>query len=106
MKDAANALRWSVAEMERRYKLMAKMGVRNLSGFNHKVKEAQDAGTPLDDPLYKRESIHDIAPLGLTKLPTIVVVVDEFADMMMIVGKKVEELIARLRRRPVRPVST
>lgn len=95
MKDAANALRWSVAEMERRYKLMAKMGVRNLSSFNAKVKEAQDAGTPLTDPLYKRESIHDEAPL-LTKLPTIVVVVDEFADMMMIVGKKVEELIARI----------
>ncbi|KPZ11756.1 DNA translocase FtsK [Pseudomonas syringae group genomosp. 3] len=95
MKDAANALRWSVAEMERRYKLMAKMGVRNLSGFNQKVKEAQDAGEPLADPLYKRESIHDEAPL-LTKLPTIVVVVDEFADMMMIVGKKVEELIARI----------
>jgi S-DNA-T family DNA segregation ATPase FtsK/SpoIIIE len=95
MKDAANALRWSVAEMERRYKLMAKMGVRNLSGFNHKVKEAEDAGTPLSDPLYHRESIHDEAPL-LTKLPTIVVVVDEFADMMMIVGKKVEELIARI----------
>ena len=95
MKDAANALRWSVAEMERRYKLMAKMGVRNLSGFNAKVKEAQDAGTPLSDPLYKRESIHDEAPL-LQKLPTIVVVVDEFADMMMIVGKKVEELIARI----------
>ena len=95
MKDAANALRWSVAEMERRYKLMAKMGVRNLSGFNAKVKEAQDAGEPLTDPLYKRENIHDEAPL-LTKLPTIVVVVDEFADMMMIVGKKVEELIARI----------
>ncbi|SDU91295.1 DNA translocase FtsK [Pseudomonas mucidolens] len=95
MKDAANALRWSVAEMERRYKLMAKMGVRNLSGFNAKVKEAQDAGTPLTDPLYKRENIHDEAPL-LSKLPTIVVVVDEFADMMMIVGKKVEELIARI----------
>ncbi|WP_177325405.1 DNA translocase FtsK [Pseudomonas sp. CFII64] len=95
MKDAANALRWSVAEMERRYKLMAKMGVRNLSGFNQKVREAQEAGTPLVDPLYKRESIHDEAPL-LTKLPTIVVVVDEFADMMMIVGKKVEELIARI----------
>ncbi|WP_025859487.1 DNA translocase FtsK [Pseudomonas sp. CHM02] len=95
MKDAANALRWSVAEMERRYKLMAKMGVRNLSGFNAKVKEALDAGTPLTDPLYKRESIHDEAPL-LSKLPTIVVVVDEFADMMMIVGKKVEELIARI----------
>ncbi|OPG79134.1 cell division protein FtsK [Pseudomonas ogarae] len=95
MKDAANALRWSVAEMERRYKLMAKMGVRNLSGFNAKVKEAEEAGTPLTDPLYHRESIHDEAPL-LHKLPTIVVVVDEFADMMMIVGKKVEELIARI----------
>ncbi|MGY2374362.1 DNA translocase FtsK [Pseudomonas sp. SDO524_S393] len=95
MKDAANALRWSVAEMERRYKLMAKMGVRNLSGFNAKIKEAHDRGETIDDPLYKRESIHDEAP-KLTKLPTIVVVVDEFADMMMIVGKKVEELIARI----------
>ena len=95
MKDAANALRWSVAEMERRYKLMAAMGVRNLAGFNRKVKDAQEAGTPLTDPLYKRESIHDEAPL-LKTLPTIVVVVDEFADMMMIVGKKVEELIARI----------
>ncbi|WP_207255123.1 DNA translocase FtsK, partial [Pseudomonas sp. FW305-3-2-15-A-R2A2] len=95
MKDAANALRWSVAEMERRYKLMAKMGVRNLSGFNAKIKEAQERGETIDDPLYRRESIHDEAP-KLTKLPTIVVVVDEFADMMMIVGKKVEELIARI----------
>jgi len=95
MKDAANALRWSVAEMERRYKLMAKMGVRNLAGFNAKIKEAHDRGETIDDPLYKRESIHDEAP-KLTKLPTIVVVVDEFADMMMIVGKKVEELIARI----------
>jgi len=95
MKDAANALRWSVAEMERRYKLMAKMGVRNLAGFNQKIKDAEAAGAPISDPLYKRESIHDEAPL-LTKLPTIVVVVDEFADMMMIVGKKVEELIARI----------
>ena len=95
MKEAANALRWSVAEMERRYKLMSKMGVRNLAGFNRKVKDAEEAGEPLTDPLYKRESIHDEAPL-LTSLPTIVVVVDEFADMMMIVGKKVEELIARI----------
>ena len=95
MKEAANALRWSVAEMERRYKLMSKMGVRNLAGFNRKVKDAEEAGTPLSDPLYKRESIHDEAPL-LKTLPTIVVVVDEFADMMMIVGKKVEELIARI----------
>ena len=95
MKDAANALRWSVAEMERRYKLMAAMGVRNLAGFNRKVKDAEEAGTPLTDPLYRRESMEDEAPLIKT-LPTIVVVVDEFADMMMIVGKKVEELIARI----------
>jgi S-DNA-T family DNA segregation ATPase FtsK/SpoIIIE len=95
MKEAANALRWSVAEMERRYKLMSKLGVRNLAGFNRKVREAEEAGEPLADPLYKRESMHDEAPL-LKSLPTIVVVVDEFADMMMIVGKKVEELIARI----------
>ena len=95
MKEAANALRWSVAEMERRYKLMAAMGVRNLAGFNRKVKDAEEAGTPLPDPLYRRESMEDEAPL-LKQLPTIVVVVDEFADMMMIVGKKVEELIARI----------
>ncbi len=95
MKEAANALRWSVAEMERRYKLMSKLGVRNLAGFNRKVREAEEAGEPLPDPLYKRESMHDEAPL-LKTLPTIVVVVDEFADMMMIVGKKVEELIARI----------
>ncbi|AYC33097.1 DNA translocase FtsK [Pseudomonas cavernae] len=95
MKEAANALRWSVAEMERRYKLMAAMGVRNLAGFNRKVKDAEEAGTPLTDPLYRRESMDDEAPL-LKALPTIVVIVDEFADMMMIVGKKVEELIARI----------
>lgn len=95
MKEAANALRWSVAEMERRYKLMAAMGVRNLAGFNRKVKDAIEAGTPLTDPLYRRESLEDEAP-QLKPLPTIVVVVDEFADMMMIVGKKVEELIARI----------
>ncbi|GIZ13096.1 DNA translocase FtsK [Pseudomonas sp. NCCP-436] len=95
MKEAANALRWSVAEMERRYKLMAAMGVRNLAGFNRKVKDAIEAGTPLSDPLYKRESMDDEPPL-LKPLPTIVVIVDEFADMMMIVGKKVEELIARI----------
>ncbi|MDV9034373.1 DNA translocase FtsK [Pseudomonas sp. RAC1] len=95
MKDAANALRWSVAEMERRYKLMAAMGVRNLAGFNRKVKDAQDAGEVIHDPLYRRESMEDEPP-ALKTLPTIVVVVDEFADMMMIVGKKVEELIARI----------
>lgn len=95
MKEAANSLRWSVAEMERRYKLMSKMGVRNLAGFNRKVKDAIEAGTPIPDPLYRRESMQDEAPL-LKPLPTIVVVVDEFADMMMIVGKKVEELIARI----------
>ncbi|NLY57317.1 MAG: cell division protein FtsK [Gammaproteobacteria bacterium] len=95
MKEAANSLRWCVAEMERRYKLMAAMGVRNLAGFNRKVKEAEKAGEPLTDPLYRRESMDDIPP-DLQTLPVIVVVIDEFADMMMIVGKKVEELIARI----------
>ncbi|MFN3580326.1 MAG: DNA translocase FtsK [Pseudomonas sp.] len=95
MKEAANALRWCVAEMERRYKLMAALGVRNLAGYNRKVKDAQKAGTPLTDPLYRRESMEDQAP-ELEALPVIVVVIDEFADMMMIVGKKVEELIARI----------
>ncbi len=95
MKDAANALRWSVAEMERRYKLMAAMGVRNLAGFNRKVKDAEAAGETIPDPLFRRENMDDEAPV-LKTLPTIVVVVDEFADMMMIVGKKVEELIARI----------
>ncbi|WP_170030558.1 DNA translocase FtsK [Pseudomonas sp. SK] len=95
MKDAANALRWSVAEMERRYKLMAAMGVRNLAGFNRKIKDAQETGEIIHDPLYRRESMDDEPP-ALKTLPTIVVIVDEFADMMMIVGKKVEELIARI----------
>ncbi|MBV2131188.1 DNA translocase FtsK 4TM domain-containing protein [Pseudomonas sp. MAP12] len=95
MKEAANALRWSVAEMDRRYRLMAAMGVRNLAGFNRKIKDAEEAGAPLTDPLFRRESPDDEVPL-LKALPTIVVVVDEFADMIMIVGKKVEELIARI----------
>ncbi|WP_205342160.1 DNA translocase FtsK [Denitrificimonas caeni] len=95
MKEAANALRWCVAEMERRYKLMSAMGVRNLAGYNRKVKDAEEAGTPLEDPLFRRDDINDEAP-HLSKLPTIVVVVDEFADMIMVVGKKVEELIARI----------
>ncbi len=94
MNDAAGALRWCVAEMDRRYKLMAALGVRNLNGFNRKVEEAAAAGTPLVDPLYDGGS-SDSAPL-LEKLPTIVIVVDEFADLIMVVGKKVEELIARL----------
>lgn len=95
MKEAANSLRWSVAEMERRYRLMAAMGVRNLAGFNRKIREAEDAGEPLKDPLFRSENPEDEASL-LKPLPTIVVVIDEFADMMMIVGKKVEELIARI----------
>ena len=95
MKEAANALRWCVAEMERRYKLMAAMGVRNLAGFNEKIRQAEMAGQPLADPTYRKQSPDDLPPT-LTKLPTIVVVVDEFADMIMIVGKKVEELIARI----------
>ncbi|MGS2720263.1 DNA translocase FtsK 4TM domain-containing protein [Paraglaciecola aestuariivivens] len=96
MKEAANALRWCVGEMERRYKLMSALGVRNLKGFNAKVLAAIEAGEPIRDPLWKpEESMETEAPF-LEKLPAIVVVVDEFADMMMIVGKKVEELIARI----------
>ena len=96
MKEAANALRWCVGEMERRYKLMSALGVRNLKGYNTKVLNAIEAGEPIRDPLWKfEESMETQAPL-LEKLPAIVVVVDEFADMMMIVGKKVEELIARI----------
>ena len=96
MKEAANGLRWCVAEMERRYKLMSAVGVRNLAGFNKKVKDAADAGQPLLDPLFKPNPGLDEAPPTLEPLPFIVVFIDEFADMMMIVGKKVEELIARL----------
>ena len=95
MKEAASALRWSVAEMERRYRLMAAMGVRNLAGFNKKIKDAIKAGTPIKDPLFQPVDEDPNAP-DLTELPYIVVVIDEFADMMMIVGKKVEELIARI----------
>jgi S-DNA-T family DNA segregation ATPase FtsK/SpoIIIE len=99
MKDAANALRWCVAEMERRYRLMASLGVRNISGYNRKVRDAQAAGSPIKDPLFDqnlRLLNPDAEPEDLETLPYIVVVVDEFADMMMVVGKKVEELIARL----------
>ncbi len=98
MNDAANGLRWCVGEMERRYKLMAAMGVRNLAGFNRKVKEAADSGAPLTDPLYNPETDFSEAQTApeLEPLPSIVVVIDEFADMMMIVGKKVEQLIARI----------
>lgn len=96
MKDAANALRWCVGEMERRYKLMSALGVRNLKGYNQKVQEAKDAGEPLRDPIWKPGDSMDELPPYLEKLPSIVVVIDEFADMMMIVGKKVEELIARI----------
>ncbi len=98
MKEAANALRWCVGEMERRYKLMASQGVRNIAGFNRKVREAADAGQPIKDPFYNPAEAADPeqpAP-ALEPLPYIVVVVDEFADMMMVVGKKVEELIARI----------
>ncbi len=97
MKDAQNALRWAVAEMERRYKLMSKVGVRNLAGYNHAVKEAESAGKPIRDPLFNPQTpvaLEDY-PM-LTTLPSIVIVIDELADMMMVVGKKVEELIARL----------
>ncbi|MEX1080426.1 MAG: DNA translocase FtsK 4TM domain-containing protein [Halofilum sp. (in: g-proteobacteria)] len=98
MKEAANALRWCVGEMERRYKLMASQGVRNLGGFNKLVQEAIDRGEPIKDPFYKPELAPDPeAPAPtLEPMPYIVVVIDEFADMMMVVGKKVEELIARI----------
>ena len=101
MKDAANGLRWCVAEMERRYKLMAHMGVRNLAGYNRKVEEANKAGSPIPDPFWQPDPMlamtdEEQEPPNLEHLPAIVVVIDEFADMMMIVGKKVEELIARI----------
>jgi len=96
MKEAGNSLRWCVAEMERRYRLMATLGVRNIAGFNRKVREAAERGTPLTDPLFNPAEYPDEEPPALEPLCYIVVVVDEFADMMMIVGKKVEELIARL----------
>jgi DNA segregation ATPase FtsK/SpoIIIE, S-DNA-T family len=102
MKDAANGLRWCVGEMERRYKLMSAMGVRNLAGFNRKVDDAIKAGTPIIDPLFKPEQIFDpelpvAVAQNLEALPNIVVVIDEFADMMMIVDKKkVETLISRI----------
>jgi S-DNA-T family DNA segregation ATPase FtsK/SpoIIIE len=94
MKDAANALRWCVAEMERRYQLMAALGVRNLLGFNRKIQEAFDRKEPLIDPLWNPDM--GTEPVTLSRLPYIVVIIDEFADMMMVVGKKVEELIARI----------
>lgn len=102
MKDAANGLRWCVGEMERRYKLMAALGVRNLAGFNRKIDDANKAGTPIADPLFKPEENFEAGeveatPPNLETLPMIVVVIDEFADMMMIVDKKkVEQLIARI----------
>jgi len=96
MKEAANALRWCVGEMERRYKLLSAVGVRNLAGYNAKIIAAKEAGVPLTDPLWKPgDSMDEVAP-ELETLPSIVVIVDEFADMIMIVGKKVEELIARI----------
>ncbi len=103
MKDAANGLRWCVAEMERRYRLMAAMGVRNLAGFNRKIQDAIDTGEPIADPFWTPDPMVFVTeeeqlatPPTLVTLPAIVVVIDEFADMMMIVGKKVEELIARI----------
>lgn len=98
MKEAANALRWCVGEMERRYTVMAELKVRNITGYNKKIREAIDAGTPIVDPLYKAELSLEptAAPPTLEPMPFIVVVVDEFADMMMQVGKKAEEMIARI----------
>ena len=100
MKEASNSLRWCVAEMDRRYSLMAGLGVRNIGGYNRKVREAIDAGNPIKDPTFTPPELFDeekpIEHPMLTPLPYIVVIIDELADMMMIVGKKVEELIARL----------
>ena len=99
MKEAANALRWCVAEMERRYRLMAAVSVRNLAGYNRKVKEAMDAGKPILDPLLKPEQLNELDDADIPTLKplySIVVVVDELADLMLVVGKKVEELITRL----------
>lgn len=94
MKEATNAFRWCVAEMEKRYKLMVTLGVRNISGYNHKIREARNKGTPLLDPLQQEHDSNE--PKELQELPYIVVIADEYADMMMVVGKKVEELIARI----------
>ena len=96
MKEAANGLRWCVEEMERRYQLLASQGVRNLSSYNKKVQAAIDEGHPILDPLWSIETSYDTTPRTLEPLPYIVIVVDEFADMMMMVGKKVEEYIARI----------
>ncbi len=96
MKDAANALRWCVVEMERRYKLMSALGVRNIAGYNEKVDLAEEMGRPIPDPFWKPTDSMDMTPPVLEKEPYIVVMVDEFADLIMTVGKKVEELIARL----------
>lgn len=98
MNESANALRWCVAEMERRYLLMSQLKVRNIAGYNHKVNEAIKAGKPIIDPEWRRANVvsDTVAPPTLQPLPFIVIVIDEFADMMMLVGKKCEELIARL----------
>jgi S-DNA-T family DNA segregation ATPase FtsK/SpoIIIE len=97
MKEAANALRWCVAEMERRYRIMAALGVRNLSGYNKRIREAEDKNQPIPDPLFKpNPETGELEAPDLETFPYIVVIIDELADMMMIVGKKVEELIARL----------
>jgi len=97
MKEAANALRWCVGEMERRYRLMAALGVRNIAGFNKKVLDAEKRGEPIKDPLFQPDPLVEAQEIpNLVKLPYIVVIIDELADMMMVVGKKVEELIARL----------
>lgn len=96
MKEAASALRWCVAEMERRYRLMSALGVRNLAGYNIKVTEAEEKGEPIPDPIWKPVDSMDMTAPSLQALPYVVVIIDELADMMMVVGKKVEQLIARI----------
>ncbi len=97
MREAANALRWCVGEMERRYRLMASLGVRNIAGYNKKISDAEKRGEPIKDPLFQPNPMFEAQEIpNLSRLPYIVVIIDELADMMMVVGKKVEELIARL----------
>jgi S-DNA-T family DNA segregation ATPase FtsK/SpoIIIE len=97
MKEAANALRWCVGEMERRYRLMAALGVRNIANYNRKVKDSEENGNPIPDPLFQPDDVMEgTEPPMLQPLPYIVIIIDELADMMLVVGKKVEELIARL----------
>ena len=99
MQKAANSLRWCIVEMDRRFRLMASLGVRNIVGYNRKVEAAINSGKPLDDPLYETIPGDETPAPKLGKIPYVVVIVDEFADLIMVVGKKIEELITRIAQR-------